>query len=294
MSKASVLFEYGRLIKPRIILLLNLVSMASLLTGYYTGAVSTVPTGSILNLLVAGSLAAAGASSFNSYYDRDLDSLMPRTKKRPLPSGKIPPRGALVFSVLLTLLSFAYSVLFLKPTATLFIVLGFVTYVFIYTVWLKRRSSWNIVIGGFAGSCASLAGWAEATGTIPTPAALMAITVFLWTPSHFWSLAIRSSSGYRATGVPMLPQVVGAKKASQIIVANTLILIASTLLLYVLAGLGWAYLAVAMGLGGMLLFFNVRTMLEPSDQRAFAAFKASSPYLAVLFVVITLDAALHL
>lgn len=293
MALARSVLLYVGLTKPRIIFLLDFVAATSLLAAYFLEGVSGSFAVSLFHVLVAGSLASAAASSFNAYYDRDLDLLMARTKTRPVPSGQIAAGKALLFSVVLTGVAFGYSFVFLKPVAAGFIVFGYVTYVLVYTVWLKRRSSWNIVVGGFAGSCASLAGWSEASGTVSLAAALMGLIVFLWTPSHFWSLAIRVSQDYGSVGVPMLPQVVGVERAAQIIVVNTLILLASSVALFLWGGLGWIYLGASLALGLLLLFFDLRTMVKPSSTRAFTAFKVSSPYLALLFVAIVLDVALR-
>jgi protoheme IX farnesyltransferase len=275
--------DYVRLVKPKIIPLLILVAIASAII-----AARGIPSPIILvGLFAAGTLSSAGALAINSYLEIDIDSKMKRTMSRPLPSKTVPRRNALAFGASLLALGVVISYLTLTVYATLFIALGAVVYIEVYTVFLKRRTSWNIVLGGFAGSCAALAGWYAVTLADPLIAWVLAALVFVWTPSHFWSLAVITESDYSAAGIPMLPSVVGSKKAAQFIVANTLLLIPISLLFYLyLAGTGeLIYLVGAFVFDAGILATNVKLLLKPTKANAFLAFKFSSPYLAVIFLL---------
>ncbi|HUK74818.1 MAG TPA: protoheme IX farnesyltransferase, partial [Nitrososphaerales archaeon] len=175
----------------------------------------------------------------------------------------------------------------LTPLATLFIGLGALVYVQVYTVWLKPRTSWNIVLGGFAGSCCALAGWYAVTTADPLIAWVLAALVFVWTPSHFWSLAVITEEDYSAAGIPMLPSVVGEKKAARFIVANTLLMIPISLLFFLyLEGTGEVvYLVGALFFDALLLATNIKLLVAPTKANALLAFKASSPFLAVIFIL---------
>ena len=207
----------------------------------------------VLALLLAGSLASGGAAALNCYLDRDVDGQMGRTRSRPIPKGEVEPRQGLGFGLILLAAGTLISLYFLPLLATLFILLGAFIYVIFYTEWLKRRTTLNIVLGGSAGSCAPLAGWAAATGQVGLAAWLMALLVFVWTPSHFWGLAMRAVDDYSKAGIPMLPVVVGEKKAAQYIAANTLLLVPLSLAFFPLGVFGLLYLLIAGGFGLWLL-----------------------------------------
>ena len=252
-------------------------------------AARSLPSIEILGgLLVAGSLSSLGSLALNSYLEIDVDSKMKRTKNRPLPSERIvQPSRALAFGLSLVALGLVVAWVTLTPLATLFIALGSVVYVQVYTVWLKPRTSWNIVLGGFAGSCAALAGWYAVTSADPLIAWVLAALVFVWTPSHFWSLAVITEEDYSAAGIPMLPSVVGHQKAAKFIVANTLLLVPISLLFYLyLAGTAeLVYLVGALFFDLLLLWTNVKLLMDPTKSNALLAFKASSPFLAVIFIL---------
>jgi protoheme IX farnesyltransferase len=173
------------------------------------------------------------------------------------------------------------------------ILLGAFTYIVVYTIFLKRRTTWNIVLGGFAGSFAALAGWTAAGDSIGGPAILMALLIFLWTPSHFWSLAILTNRDYQKAGIPMLPAIVGEQKASRYIVLNTLLLIPFSLLFYFLGYNGILYLAITSVVGALLLVTNIKMLREPNKENSWTAFKFSSPYLAIVFTAMVLDTIFH-
>jgi heme o synthase len=275
--------DYVQLIKPKIIPLLVLVALASAIIA----ARSIPPLLTLVGLFAAGTLSSGGALAINSYLEIDIDSKMKRTMTRPLPSKSVPRANALVFAVSLLALGILIAYLTLNVYATLFIALGAIVYVPVYTLWLKPRTSWNIVLGGFAGSCAALAGWYAITLADPLIAWVLAALVFVWTPTHFWSLAVITESDYSAAGIPMLPSVVGKEKAAKFIVANTLLLIPISLLFYLyLSGTGeLLYLAVAIAFDLGLLATNIKLLLAPTKANAFLAFKFSSPYLAIIFIL---------
>ncbi|MEM3637431.1 MAG: heme o synthase [Conexivisphaerales archaeon] len=283
------LTDYIHLIKPRIIPLLLLVALASA----FIAERGMPPYIKLVGLLVSGTLASGGALGLNSYLEMDIDARMRRTRKRPLPSGRIvPPRKALTFSLTLLVTGIAVAYFTLPYISAFFVALGAFIYVPIYTIWLKPRTIWNIVLGGFAGSCAALAGWYAVTTSYWEVAALLAALVFVWTPSHFWSLAVITEEDYSAVGMPMLPSVVGVAKASKAIVFNTLLLIPVSLLLYpYFRGAGsLIYILSAMLFGAFLLYTNVKLYREPTKSNAWLAFKFSSPYLAVIFIIAVIAA----
>jgi protoheme IX farnesyltransferase len=276
--------DYVALTKPKIVWLLILVAIASAIIA----ARSIPPVITLVGLLLAGSLSTLGSLAMNSYLEIDVDSKMKRTRNRPLPAERIiQPRRALAFALSLFGLGLLIAYVTLTPLATLFIALGAIVYVPVYTVWLKPRTTWNIVLGGFAGSCAALAGWYAVTTADPLIAWVLAALVFVWTPSHFWSLAVITEEDYSAAGIPMLPSVVGEKKAAKFIVANTLLLIPISLLFYLyLAGTGEVvYLVIAFIFDLLLLATNIKLLIAPTKSNALLAFKFSSPYLAVIFVL---------
>jgi protoheme IX farnesyltransferase len=270
--------------KPRIIPLLLLVAIASALIAQR----GFPPILKMMGLLASGILASGGALALNSYLEMDIDAKMRRTRRRPLPSGRIvPPNRALLFAFSILFLGIVLAYLTLPLASVFFIALGAFVYVPVYTLWLKPRTIWNIVLGGFAGSCAALAGWYAVTTNYWQIAAVLAALVFVWTPSHFWSLAVITEEDYSSVGMPMLPSVVGVAKASKAIVFNTLLLIPVSILVYpYFKGLGsLIYIASALVFGAFLLYTNIKLYMSPTKDNAWLAFKFSSPYLAVIFLI---------
>ena len=284
--------DYFALTKPKIVPLLLMAALGSSVV-----AARTIPSPSVLiGVLVGGATASAGALALNSYLEMGMDAKMKRTMGRPLPSGRIvPPRNALALGLGLVVLGVIVASLTLNVLGTFFIALGAFIYVPVYTLLLKPRTSWNIVLGGFAGSCAALAGWYAVTWSGAAVGWILGALVFVWTPSHFWSLAVITEEDYSAVGVPMLPSVVGPQAASRYIVVNTLLLIPVSLLLaFYLSGLGlFVYLGVAAVFGVLLLWTNIKLLRKPTKSNAWLAFKFSSPYLAVVFLAAMAAAVLH-
>jgi protoheme IX farnesyltransferase len=239
--------------------------------------------------LVGGTLAAGGANAFNMYVDRDIDRLMERTKDRPLATGRIEPRHALAFATALEVLAFAVlwwganllsAVLALSATAF---------YVLIYTIWLKRTSRQNIVIGGAAGAVPVLVGWAAVRNELGWEPVVLFAVIFFWTPPHFWALAIKYADDYRAADVPMLPAVVPLAEAVRQMVAYTAALVAATLLLVPVADLGAIYAVTAVVCGATFLGATVWLGRSPSPQASMRVFGFSITYVTVLFGAMTLD-----
>jgi len=284
--------DYIALTKPKIVPLLLMAALGSSVV-----AAKAIPSPYVLiGVLVGGTAASAGALALNSYLEMGMDAKMKRTMGRPLPSGRIvPARHALMLGLGLVALGVIVAASTLNVLGTFFIALGAFVYVPVYTLFLKPRTSWNIVLGGFAGSCAALAGWYAVTWSGAVAGWILGALVFVWTPSHFWSLAVITEEDYSAVGVPMLPSVVGPEAASKYIVINTLLLIPVSLLLALfLSGPGlFVYLAVAAVFGSLLLWTNIKLLRQPTKSNAWLAFKFSSPYLAVVFLAAMAAAALH-
>jgi len=276
--------DYVSLLKLRIASLLLLVAAA----GYLVTSDPAITIGPFAILLVSGLLASGGASSVNHYFDRNLDKLMTRTNRRPLPAGRVSPGRALGLGVVLFGTSIALALVVNLLTAA-FIALGFVVYVFVYTIGLKRRHVSNIVIGGFAGSCPALAGSAAATGAVSLGALLIALLVFLWTPGHFWALAFCQKEDYRRAGLPMLPVVTDEKTAVRWIVLSTVIVPPFALLFWILQVSSLVYLAVAVGAGTVLVYLAFRFLKDPTVRNAWNGYKVSGPYLAAILLGLVAD-----
>jgi len=275
--------DYLALTKPKIVPLLLMAALGSSIVA----ARGIPPAAVLVGVMIGGAAASAGALALNSYLEMGMDAKMKRTMGRPLPSGRIvPPSHAFILGLGLVISGVAIAAATVNVLGTLFIALGAVVYVPIYTLFLKPRTSWNIVLGGFAGSCAALAGWYAVTWSGAAVGWVLGAMVFVWTPSHFWSLAVLTEEDYSAIGIPMLPSVVGPEAASKYIVANTILLIPVSLLLaFYLTGLGlFVYLAVAAVFGSLLLWTNIKLLRRPTKENAWLAFKFSSPYLAVVLL----------
>lgn len=272
------------LMKLRIALMIA----ATAVTGY--GAVAERINPLHAALLGISMVLGSGASAvFNHVWDRDIDRLMKRTMHRPLAAGLTAPGPALALAAALMATGLALAVLAFNWVVALHLFLGAFVYAVVYTVWLKRRTWWNIVFGGAAGSFAILAGAAVVEPTQWMLPALLAITLFLWTPSHFWSLAILLAEDYRAAGVPMLPVVAGERRTALAILVNSVALAASSLAPWALGLLGDVYAAVTLGLGAVLIALNLQLLAHPSRKWAGWNFAASIPYLLGLFVAVFAD-----
>jgi len=277
--------------KPRIVVLLVITAVASMYAASKLIGPELNPWG-LLNIIIAGSLASAGSSALNHYYDKDIDLRMKRTSTRPIPSGRMKSKHVMIFGIIVSAASVIYAGFTINLVSTFFIALGIFFYVIIYTVWLKRLNASNIVIGGFAGSAASMAGWSAATGSMDILGFLVGFLVFVWTPSHFWCLAMKLKDDYEEAKIPMLPVLVGMQKTSNYILVSTTILLPYSLMLYAF-GLGIVYMVIASISGVLMLIYHYRLTKNPTSEFAWKAYKVTAPYLTIIFVGIALDAAFH-
>ena len=271
--------------KPRIIELLLVTTVPTMVL-----AAGKWPAWSLIAItLLGGSLAAGGANALNMYIDRDIDKLMKRTQTRPLVTGLIAPRNALVFAMILEVIAFAILWAGANLLSACLALSATAFYVFIYSLWLKRTSKQNIVIGGAAGAVPTLVGWAAVSNSVGWPAVWLFIIIFLWTPPHFWALAIRHADEYRAADVPMLPAVVSIERTVRTMVWYTIILAISTLVLIPVANLGWIYgvSAIVLGFG-----FSIGTAMlgrKPTEAWSMRVFSFSITYVTVLFGALMVD-----
>ncbi|MFB5613902.1 MAG: heme o synthase [Candidatus Nitrosomaritimum yanchengensis] len=278
--------------KPRIIVLLVITAVTSMYAASKLVGPELDNLG-LIHIIVAGALASAGSSALNHYYDRDIDPKMKRTSQRPIPSGRISASKVLVYGLAVSCISVIYGYFMLNAVSAFFIALGIFSYVIIYTVWLKRLNSSNIVIGGIAGSAAAWAGWSAATGSMDLLGFLIGFLVFVWTPSHFWCLAMKIKDEYAQSEVPMLPVIIGMQKTSKYILANTIILLPYSLMISAF-GMGLVYTIIAAASGGLMLAYHYKLTKNPTSEFAWKAYKVTAPYLTIIFVAVALDAAFHI
>lgn len=285
--------EIMEISKPRIVVLLVITAVTSMY------AASKLVPGTphldylaYLHIIIAGALASAGSSALNHYYDKDIDPKMTRTSTRPIPSGRMKSSHVLIYGLTVSCISVIYGYFALNAVSAFFIALGIFSYVIIYTVWLKRIHTSNIVIGGIAGSAAAWAGWSAATGSMDLLGFLVGFLVFVWTPSHFWCLAMKIKDEYAQAKIPMLPVVIGMQRTSKYILGNTLILFPYSLILSAF-GMGIVYTIIAIVSGGLMLLYHYKLTKNPTSEFAWKAYKVTAPYLTIIFVAVALDAAFH-
>jgi protoheme IX farnesyltransferase len=278
---------YLEVTKPRLVSLLVFTAFVGLFVGARWASVALSPGLWVLGL-AAITLGCAGSNAVTCYIDRDIDSLMDRTRKRPLPSGRIDPaRKALYLGAALIVASLALALL-RNLLSSVVIGLGVLDNVVVYSLLTKRRSPWNIILGAFSGGLPAVYGWTFATGSVTLVPILMAALVVLWTPNHIWSLALRYKDDYARAGVPMLPVVLEERKAIRCIACTSLLLVGFSVALDSLGAFGDAYLWTAAVLGGALIALNAWLLLRPTAQHAWVVFKFSSPYLAIVFLFMIL------
>ena len=276
---------YVALTKPRIIELL---------------LITTVPTQVVANegipsvwlmfaTVLGGTFAAGGANAINMYVDRDIDAVMERTKGRPLVTGVVQPRPALIFAIGLEVIAFAWLWATVNLLTAILGVAACLFYVFVYTLWLKRTSKSNIVIGGAAGAVPVLIGWSSVTNGLGWAPIVLFAVMFYWTPPHFWALAIKYKDDYSNADVPMLPSVASMKTTATRILLYTLLLWGLTLLFSPVAGMGTVYLVSAIVLGGVFTWLAVRLLIEPTTKGAMTVFTYSITYVTLLFGAMALD-----
>ncbi len=279
--------DYVTLTKPRIMSLLVLTSVCSMIAAA-GGSPGIVP---LAALVFGGALACGGASAFNHVLDRDIDRLMgPRTASRPVAAGRISPRRALAFGAVLSALAFIVLTAFANLLAAALALSGGVYYVLVYTVWLKRTTPQNIVIGGAAGAIPALAGWAAASGHLAAGAGYLFAIVLFWTPPHFWALSLLLQRHYAAAGVPMLPVVRGVRTTAGQVLAYSIVLFGITLVPGLLGTFGATYIAAAAVLGLAFCVMAARLWRRPTPANAGLVFHYSLLYLALLFAAVAVDA----
>ncbi|NCV74996.1 protoheme IX farnesyltransferase [bacterium] len=284
-KKRSKFGSYIALTKPRIIELLLVTTIPTMVL-----AAGKWPSASLMAItLLGGSLAAGGANAINMYIDRDIDALMVRTQGRPLVTGDVSPRNALVFAVLLEIAAFAVLWSGANLLSALLALSATMFYVCIYSLWLKRTSKQNIVIGGAAGAVPVLVGWAAVQNSLGWAPVILFLVIFLWTPPHFWALAIRHSDDYRAAGVPMLPVVATMQETVRSMVIYSVILTVTSLVLVPVANLGYIYGITALLFGTLFILGSIRLGRDPSESRSMRLFSFSITYVSVLFLALTVD-----
>ena len=276
---------YVALTKPRIIELLLITTVPTMVV-----AEQGLPSiWLMINTVLGGTLAAGGANAINMYVDRDIDAVMERTKDRPLVTGVISPRSALVFAISLEVIAFAWLWAWVNLLSAVLAVSACLFYVFVYTLWLKRTSKSNIVIGGAAGAMPVLIGWSAVTDSLGWAPIVLFAVMFYWTPPHFWALAIKYKDDYAEADVPMLPSVTDISTTAARILLYTVILWGLTLVFSPVAGMGATYLVAAIVLGAVFTLYAYRLLREPTTKRAMKVFTYSITYVTLLFGAMALD-----
>ena len=277
---------YVALTKPRIIELLLVTTVPTMVV-----AERGIPAlGLVLATLVGGTLAAGGANAINMYVDRDIDQIMKRTQNRPLVTGAVTPRAALTFAVTLEVLAFVELWALVNLLSAVLAISATCFYVFVYTLWLKRTSEHNIVIGGAAGAVPVLVGWAAVTNSLGLAPLVLFALIFVWTPPHFWALAVKYKDDYAAAGVPMLPAVASFARTARQIVIYTVALWACSLVFTPVAGMGLIYTIAAVVLGAVFVMYAVQLQRDGTPAKAMRLFSYSISYVTLLFAAMAVDA----
>ncbi|MBI2170759.1 MAG: protoheme IX farnesyltransferase [Chloroflexi bacterium] len=277
----GVIADYLLLTKPLIIMLLLLTALGSM----FLAAQGAPPASTVFLVLIGGALGAGGANAINHYLDRDIDLSMARTRVRPIPGQRVSPRKALLFGILLNVLAFALLTAWVNLLSAILTLAATLFYVFVYTLWLKRITVQNIVIGGAAGAFPPLVGWAAVTGSLSLPALYLFAIVFFWTPPHFWALAIMLQSDYAKAKVPMMPVVLGVPETTRQVLLHSLILVTLTILFVTVYPVGWLYTSGAIVLGAYFLYLAWRLFRNPGIPAARRLYLYSLLYLALIFTL---------
>jgi len=281
--------NYVDLMKPHVTVLLLGVTAAAMAIARQ----GLPPLVLVIPTLLGGAMAAGSANCINCYIDRDIDQIMGRTQRRSLPSGRVEPQRALVFGIFLGVGAFIILTAFVNLLSAVLACSGILFYVFVYTMWLKRSTVQNIVIGGAAGAVPVLVGWAAITNNLSLPAIWLFAIIFFWTPPHFWALSLLIQKDYEKAGIPMLPVVKGEAETRRQILLYSLLLLALTLMLFVMGIMGYFYLAGAVILGGGLVYLAIRLWRDQSKKWARTLFWYSNMYLAAIFAIMVLDRVIH-
>jgi protoheme IX farnesyltransferase len=281
--------NYIDLMKPHVTVLLLGVTLAAMAIAEQ----GLPPLALIIPTLLGGAMAAGSANCINCYIDRDIDQIMGRTQRRSLPSGRVEPRQALIFGIILGIVSFIVLFAFVNLLSAVLAFSAILFYVFVYTLGLKRTSTQNIVIGGAAGAVPVLVGWAAVTNSLSLPPVMFFAIIFFWTPPHFWALSLLIQKDYEKAGIPMLPVVKGEAVTRQQILLYSVLLLALTFSLFILGIMGYFYLAGALLLGGGLVYLAIRLWLDQTKKWARTLFWYSNMYLAAIFALMVLDRVIH-
>jgi heme o synthase len=281
--------SYVDLMKPHVTILLLGTTVAAMAIA----AQGLPPLGLVVATLLGGAMAAGSANCINCYIDRDIDQIMGRTQRRSLPAGKVQPTQALIFGITLGVGSFIILAVFVNLLSAVLACSAILFYVFVYTMWLKRSSAQNIVIGGAAGAVPVLVGWAAVTHTVTLPAIWLFAIIFYWTPPHFWALSLLIQKDYEKASIPMMPVVMGERETRKQIFLYSLLLLAVTLILFAMRAMGYFYLFVAIVLGGILLYMSIRLLRDKSKKWARTLFWYSNCYLALIFAAMVVDRVIH-
>ena len=285
VSPKEKILAYVALTKPRIIELLLVTTIPAMIV-----AARGMPSLSLIFwTLLGGTLAAGGANTINCYFDRDIDQVMARTRRRPLPMHRVSPRNALVFGLVLGVVAFGQLWATVNLMSAVLAIGALLFYVLVYTILLKRSTPQNIVIGGAAGAVPVLVGWSAVTGEVGLPALAMFGIIFYWTPPHFWALAMKYESQYKAANVPMMPVVYGREETAKHIVLYSFLLFAMCLVFFSVGRMGVLYLAAALVLNGVFIAGAVRLWRNPTTKIAWGFFRGSIYYLALLFGAMAID-----
>lgn len=283
--------NYYELTKPKIWYLLVFTAFGSALTASFLFDIPISPVTWIL-LLCGVAAGSAAADTLTGYNDRDIDAIMDRTKDRPIPSGRVSPRNALIFGLILTAISLIFS-WFINIWAFILMVIGLFDNIIVYSKWLKRRSQSNILLGGFSGGAPALIGYVTVTTQNIEIGIVMASLVFLWIPTHIWSLALHVKKDYQKANVPMLPVVANEQKSVRIIAGTTIMMVFFSILPFFFNQFGLIYLITTIIFGTIMLALSLWLLIKPSERASWTVFKFSSPYLTAIFIAFIVDAFFH-
>ncbi len=287
ITATQTLRDYLEVTKPPIVFLLVFTSLATMIIAWKHTLLPLTPTLFIV-ATAAITAASAGCDTLTSYVDRDIDAIMYRTKHRPIPSGRIAPTKALIWGLLLAALGLGLAY-WINLLSFIWIGLGVIDNVIVYSLLLKRRNPLNIILGGISGGLPVMFGWSAVTNGVELLPVLLAALVVLWIPGHIWSLAIFTREDYKRARVPMLPVVTKLRTALRCIVSTVVLMIPFSIWIHFEGGFGWVYLAVASVFGLWVLYINFKLFLHPNNKMAYTAFKVSSPYLFALFFAMIVD-----
>ena len=286
MGVRAHLADYWRLTKPRIWGLLVFTGVVAMVVAYKETPGASLPLGLLMTGTIALILGSASAEVLTNYHDRDIDGVMRRTMKRALPAGRVKPASALVFGLVMAVLSVLLPLLLISPLSASFMLVGLVDNIVVYSLLLKRRTWTNIILGGISGGMPVLVGYSAVAGTVTPIALYMSALVIVWIPTHIWSLAIFNRDDYETAKVPMLPIVFGDRVASVCVAGTSALLTVFSVAIFLFTPVSIFYILTAVVLGGVVLMYSAKLALTQSNKTAWTLFKLTSPYLAIIFLVL--------